>query len=870
MSLRNPKLNDYEHPNYHDLEPAVTLSVSIPYIDKLCELLGYMGRKREVHVYLEATMDLSSQVGSSNVNEVHEPNDLGDLGVEWAGGGGVNDTEIEDALEEMSLISDSNSSDFNSDKDSDHENGPKVPVFSLVDSEEPKFELGLNVKGFKDDVIQKIRVHVSRNQAYRAKWNALKSIEGNSIDQHSKLWDYAEELRRSNPGSTIVLTVSQGVNGENIFGRFYGDLNISPEQEPNYTFMSDKQKGLVPALESVFPGSTKRFCVRHLFENMQIAGFKGTTYKKAVRKVAMATTVAEFDERYKQICKINLEAGEWLNDKHPSEWSKSHFNVHPKCDILLNNFRQSFNSKILYAREKQIYTMLELIRVFLMTRMQTNRDVAFGRCKNRKLSPNIQKILQKNHDRAASDSNPIKSTEIYYEISCFDGTRCVVDLERHSCSCRKWDLSGILCKHAMSAINSQRLNGEDFVDDYYTVQTYLRVYDNYVYPVNGPEKWNKTNLSSPLPPNNPRGVGSPPEAKKLGIGEAPKKRRNRTRGKDKPNKLKKIMGTYKCSNCKEPGHNKKHCQIRENADEAVEMEAARAEFDASQHQENADVPFDNEFGLSPEEEAEMEAAVQAVEMEIASLASDSFPVDHGVEEQLSVDLSNNETKNIDSQATARKRTQQSNSQVMIEKSSAQVWMALDETRNKTKGKGIALQDTEKVKFSSRRCCSNSTRKGPVFKALRAVSSEALTAPSRQPSASLAQTRKSATRAHAGAPKPSPRPPRPQSQPSALKAATTSAKSTSAPIAPRGATRTATPRSDSPESAATSTGLKIRHVPLSPDHTRTFISMTMRKRKPLGDYTNFIVREGKKYVTMKNLNDALNVKKAEFEASQGKK
>ncbi|KAG8372986.1 hypothetical protein BUALT_Bualt12G0124000 [Buddleja alternifolia] len=217
--------------------------------------------------------------------------------------------------------------------------------------------------------------------------------------------------------------------------------------------------------------------------------------------------------------------------------------------------------------------------------------------------------------------------------------------------------------------------------------------------------------------------------------------------------------------------------------------------------------------------------------------------------------------------------QKTSSQVMTEKSSAQVWMSLDETRNKTKGKGIAIQDTEKIKFSSKRCCSNSTRKCPVFKAPRTVSSEALTAPSRQSSASLEQTRKSATRAHAGAPKPSPRPPRPQSQPSALRAATTFAKSTSAPITPRGATRgatrPATPRPDSPESVTTSTGLKIKHVPLSPDHPRTFIPMITRKRKPLRDCAKFIVKEGKKYVTMKNLNDALNVKKAEFEVGQRK-
>lgn len=44
------------------------------------------------------------------------------------------------------------------------------------------------------------------------------------------------------------------------------DLHIKDEG-PGWTFISDKQKGLLPAFDSVMPLADHRFCVRHLWTN---------------------------------------------------------------------------------------------------------------------------------------------------------------------------------------------------------------------------------------------------------------------------------------------------------------------------------------------------------------------------------------------------------------------------------------------------------------------------------------------------------------------------------------------------------------------------------------------------------------------------
>ncbi|KAK0582394.1 hypothetical protein LWI29_025116 [Acer saccharum] len=65
----------------------------------------------------------------------------------------------------------------------------------------------------------------SRSQVYRAKNKAGEIIQGNLYAQYGKLRDYAEELKRSNPGSTVVINTELGANEEHIFKRIYICLN---------------------------------------------------------------------------------------------------------------------------------------------------------------------------------------------------------------------------------------------------------------------------------------------------------------------------------------------------------------------------------------------------------------------------------------------------------------------------------------------------------------------------------------------------------------------------------------------------------------------------------------------------------------------
>ncbi|KAL0462088.1 UNVERIFIED_CONTAM: hypothetical protein Slati_0096400 [Sesamum latifolium] len=140
----------------------------------------------------------------------------------------------------------------------------------------------------------------------------------------------------------------------------------------------------------------------------------------------------------------------------------------------------------------------------------------------------------------------------------------------------------------MSTLSSQMLDGEDFVDCCYHVQTYLMVYDPCIYPVNGPEKWSKTSFEPLLPPNPGRQVGRPARARRLEVDERPRKTKKGTTVEG--TRLKRQQQTLKCRFYGETSHNKKGCQMRKDA-EAMIRDSVTEEDAQNQSQSQTEISF---------------------------------------------------------------------------------------------------------------------------------------------------------------------------------------------------------------------------------------------------------------------------------------
>ncbi|XP_024200609.1 uncharacterized protein LOC112203945 [Rosa chinensis] len=243
------------------------------------------------------------------------------------------------------------------------------------------------------------------------------------------------------------------------------DLEITGEGNC-FTFISDKQKGLLPACEDVVPLADYRFCVRHLWTNFNKL-FPGKVMKDQLWAVAKSTTMSYDHKEMVLMNQMDLEAHKWLTNpkRNPKHWCRAHFNTVLKCDVLFNNLSESFNSCIQPARSKPVITCFEEIKVRMMKRIAIRKE-KMSKVMD-PICPRPRLILEKNKVKSATDCIPNGTGSHKIEVESIGGSKYVVDLGRRACACRRWDLTGIPCKHAISAINFMREKPEDYVDACY-------------------------------------------------------------------------------------------------------------------------------------------------------------------------------------------------------------------------------------------------------------------------------------------------------------------------------------------------------------------------------------------------------------------
>lgn len=131
----------------------------------------------------------------------------------------------------------------------------------------------------------------------------------------------------------------------------------------------------------------------------------------------------------------------------PNTWVRAFFSTFPKCDSLLNNNCEVFNKYILEARELPILSMLERIKSQLMTRFY-NKQVEVAEKFSGPVCPKIRKKLLKNADYA-NVCYVLPAGHGIFQVQSKGGDY-IVDVLKKKCDCRRWDLTGIPCNHAIA------------------------------------------------------------------------------------------------------------------------------------------------------------------------------------------------------------------------------------------------------------------------------------------------------------------------------------------------------------------------------------------------------------------------------------
>ena len=244
---------------------------------------------------------------------------------------------------------------------------------------------------------------------------------------------------------------------------------------------------------------------------------------------------------------INPNAYNWLVSIPTKSWCKHAFNIHPRCDVLMNNLYESFNSTILLARDKPNISMMEWIRSYIMSRFATLRDKLNAYPRN--IMPRTQKRLDRKVEKSGNWL-PVWVGDAKFEVTQgFTMEKFLVDLSKHSCNCYFWNLVGIPCSHVVTTINYKIENPEAYVHAYYKRDVYQACYGPEITPINGQQLWPKSNQTELLP------LFTKPH-----LGNQKKQRRREPNEHVNHSKLSKKNVMGKCSRCNQYGHNIRSCR----------------------------------------------------------------------------------------------------------------------------------------------------------------------------------------------------------------------------------------------------------------------------------------------------------------------
>ncbi|CAI9266458.1 unnamed protein product [Lactuca saligna] len=216
----------------------------------------------------------------------------------------------------------------------------------------------------------------------------------------------------------------------------------------------------------------------------------------------------------------------------------------------------TFNSKIEDGRDAPIINCIEFIREYIMKKIV-------------KVDKEIQKVVGPLTPTATTILDNIKSkAEQYVATFCGAGKyqvagpwqdQCIVDVGQQSCTCKRWELIGIPCKHGVAAIWDMGRNDKDvgipesFVHPCYWLSSWKEMYSFKVSPINGRSMWEKSAIPTTLlPPKHRVPIGRPKKKRTISIVE----KEDFVRG----NTASRAHRSVTCTKCNNVGHNARTCK----------------------------------------------------------------------------------------------------------------------------------------------------------------------------------------------------------------------------------------------------------------------------------------------------------------------
>ncbi|KAJ0977817.1 hypothetical protein J5N97_013291 [Dioscorea zingiberensis] len=311
----------------------------------------------------------------------------------------------------------------------------------------------------------------------------------------------------------------------------------------NLTIISSRKMGLDESVSKVFPDSFHSYSLFHLMEEFKMLIKNGSWSEEmqdamveAFKCAAHTSILDHFTTCIERINTISKDVGDWILSTKPSHWSDALFKG-MRYGYFSSNIVEFFSRFLDVKDESSVVQIISALTVKL-TGIIDSRRLASSTWEGT-VTPSTEKKLQKEMSKVRT-LNVVRSSDTLFEVR---GTTVdVVNIGSWECTCRKWQITGLPCMHAIAVIDRTDKSVYDYCSRYYTTECYTLTYSASIHGVPDIENIICSHSESSYPPPTPR----PPNR--------PKRKRI--------NPHKTSVRPLHCSRCKQPGHNKATCDTK--------------------------------------------------------------------------------------------------------------------------------------------------------------------------------------------------------------------------------------------------------------------------------------------------------------------
>ncbi|GJT10220.1 transposase, MuDR, MULE transposase domain protein [Tanacetum coccineum] len=238
-------------------------------------------------------------------------------------------------------------------------------------------------------------------------------------------------------------------------------IPIAIGEIPNLTIISDRHAAILSSCEAVFPNAFHGYCCRHLMMNCKLKSIK---MQCVFWKMCKAYTVEDFGMAINKLRSKRPDVYEKLIEAGVERWSRAYC-PRDRYNYMTSNSAESINS---LTRDVRIVSITNL--------MEWYRKLVQGwYCERR------EKYKDGPLDELIDDRRRIQTVEL-----C-NGT----------CTCRKWQVSGLPCGHVLAICRVIRLTDCHRLAKGWFMRIALKgTYQELVYPVGEVSSWQIPNYLS--------------------------------------------------------------------------------------------------------------------------------------------------------------------------------------------------------------------------------------------------------------------------------------------------------------------------------------------------------------------------------------